>query len=171
LIRLQVLDQLSLKLEDVSTIGVLEEVTRFANTLRSCQRYIARCPMADLSITSLYTGCSTIRLQLSQIRNQVFRDGGNAPNDRFEPYILEEYQSVLEACSICFVILNRHLGSLGLIKVEEMSKRALLKQLKSLWDRQQMEIISQTIIGLARAIRVLYSAFISYVVQNADYAQ
>jgi hypothetical protein len=115
--------------------------------------------MVDLSVVSLHTECSTIRFQLNWIEKLIFRD-----RDRFEAYLLEEYQSLLEACSISFFVLNKHFEGLGLTKVETMPQDTVIEQVKLLWEHRQMDIVSQSIIGQARAIGVLFHAFTSFVI-------
>lgn len=149
------------------TTSVLVAVTRAVDTLRSCQRYAARLKIADLSIASLHTECSTIRLSLHQIKSLMTRDGDKALEDRFEAYVLEEYDDVLQACCLPFSVLNRHLGNLGFTQMNEMDRSTFKTKLQSIWVNQQMEMISQHIGGLARAINILCTAFQSYVFQNS----
>jgi hypothetical protein len=120
--------------------------------------------MADLSIASLHTECSNIRFQLNRIQNLILRNG-----DRFESYVMEEYQSLLEACSISFFVLNRHFEALGLTMVGKMTQQTVVEQVKLLWEHRQMEIVSHSIIGQARAIGVLFNAFASFVIQKPVY--
>ena len=149
------------------TSSVLAGVSRATDTLRSCQRYAARFKIADLSVASLHTECSTIRLGLRQIKKLITSDGNNTIEDRFEAYVLEEYDGVLQACCLPFSILNAHLESLELTQVKGMSQNTFTVKLQSVWSHPQMDNISQNIIGLARAIGILCLAFQSYVVQNS----
>lgn len=160
------MDRFSINIDDVSTTSVLEAVTRSADTLRACQRHLARFHMADLSVASLHTECSNIRFQLNRIQKLMVRNGG-----RFESYVLEEYQSLLEACSISFFVLNRHFEALGLVKVGDMTQQMAVEQVKLLWEHQQMDVVTQSIIGQGRAIGVLFNAFASFVVHIPFHAQ
>ena len=145
------------------TISVLAAVSQTADTLRSCQRHAAGLRMADLSIASLHTECSTIRLRLNQIQSLILRGGENKLEDRFEAYVLNEYDDLLQACCLPFSLLNRHLASLGITQMKEMDRITLRGKLHDIWAYSQMEMICHTIGSLARAIGILSSAFQSYV--------
>ena len=145
------------------TTSVLAAVTQTADTLRSCQRRAARLRIVDLSIASLHTECATIRLRLNQIQSLIMRDGEKQLEDRFEAYVLNVYDDLLQACCLPFSILNRHLESLGITQMEEVDRITFRGKLHEFWACSQMEMIFQTIGSLARAIGILYSAFQSYV--------
>lgn len=169
----EVLNRFSVCIEDISTASVLEAVTQSADTLRACQRHLARFHMMDLSLASLHTECSTIRFQLNRIGKLIYRD-----RERFEADILEEYQCLLEACSISFFVLNKHFEALNLTQAGNMAQQTLVDQVKLLWEHQQIDIVSKSIISQARAIGVLFHAFASFVVHhyismraNSDNAQ
>lgn len=145
------------------TTSVLAAVTQTADTLRSCQRRAARLRIADLSIASLHTECSTIRLRLNQIQSLMLRSGEKQLEDRFEAYVLNEYDDLLQACCLAFSILNRRLESLGITQMTDMDRETLREKLHDMWAYSQMEMICHTIGSLARAIGILSSAFQSYV--------
>jgi hypothetical protein len=170
------IDRITLGIEDGSvmsfssmdllslTAKVLESVAVVVDTLRTCQRYAARLRIVDLSTASLHTDCATIRLGLRQIENMMGRDRGKTLEDRFEAYVLEEYDGVLQACRLPFSILNIHLEQLEIDEVKDLDRRQLTIKLQSLWRHQQMDMICHNIAGLARAINILSTAFQSYVV-------
>ena len=147
------------------TETVLAAVTRAATTLRLCQRHAAHLRIADLSVASLHTDCSTIRLRLNDIKKSAFHEGADLLVERFEGYILEEYDNLLQACCLPFSILNKHLDELGLNQAQDMDRGVLKTNLQGIWAYPQMELICQNIRGLARAIDILGSAFRSYVLQ------
>jgi hypothetical protein len=93
------------------------------------------------------------------------RNGSETVEDRFEAFVLEQYDDVLQACYILFSILNRHLERLGVAQADDLNRIAYKSKLQSIWAFPQMEMICQNISGLARAVDVLCSAFQSYVGQ------
>jgi hypothetical protein len=148
------------------TTSVLAAVTRTSNTLQVCQRYAAHFKIADLSMASLRAECSTIRLGLHQIKSLITRDVDNALESRFEAYVLEEYEGVLQACSLPFSVLNGHLENLGLAQMKEISRSDFTTKLRLVWSHKQMDAICQNIRGLTGAISILCTAFQSYVLQS-----
>lgn len=142
---------------------VLSLVTSATAILRSCLKYAARLKVTDLSMTSLLAECITVNVGLRQIEGTIHRDRGKLPEDRFEEYILQQYDNMLHACYPLFYILKTRLEKSGLAQMESMDKISFTAKLQSAWDRNQSNVLHQSISGLARAINILSTAFQSYV--------
>ena len=145
------------------TTGVLTLVVRGISAVQSCQNYVTKYKIADLSIASVRTECSSIRIALLQIQRLISQDPHRPAEDRFEEYLLEEYQAVLGACSLTFSILHERLTALGVDGLNQRNGSDFGSKLRYMWNESQMEMVRQNIRGQAIAISLLLTAFQSYV--------
>jgi hypothetical protein len=137
-------------------------VTRIAESLRSCQRQAARLRIADLAIAGLHTECSAIRVAFHRIRKILTETNDEEIHDRFDAYILEEYENITQVSNILFRLIGTNLRKFD-INDGKASDRDLFKtSLQKLWRNEQMEMASQQIGRLSRGIDILCSAFQSY---------
>lgn len=75
---------------------------------------------------------------------------------------MEEYVGVLQACYFSFSIFNRLMEKLGFQEIMHLNQASLTSKIQSLSSHTQMDMIIQSIAGLARAMNVLSMAFQSY---------
>jgi len=146
------------------TVSVLAIVGRSITTIQACQKNVSKYQAADLSMTSMRTECSAIKVALAQIERLITRDKRRNVADRFEDYVLEEHDSVLNDCLLTFNILNEHLSALGLDREGESNESSLLSKIKFIWNEPQMETLRGNIRGQANAIGILLLAFQAYVI-------
>jgi len=150
----------------VDSLGLTEKVlalvTRCTGSLRSCQQHAARLRIADLAVASLHTECSAIRVELNRIRTAIVQERDGRTQGRFEAYLLEEHESIAQACWLLLRVLDTNLQRLGLVDVERLDRDTLKTKLQSIWRNEQMEIASQQIGSLARGTTIVASAFQSY---------
>jgi hypothetical protein len=141
------------------TAGVLAIVAHTINALQSCQNYVTTYKIADLSIASIRTECSSIRVALLQIRSLISRNPDRDVSDRFDRDVLEEYEAVLGACSLTFAILKERFAGLGLDGLNKRNESDFGTKLRYMWNEPQMDMIRQNIRGQAIAINLLLTAF------------
>ncbi|KAF4632016.1 hypothetical protein G7Y89_g6114 [Cudoniella acicularis] len=141
------------------TTSVLSIVGHSINAVQSCQNYATKYNLAGLSIAALRTECSSIRVALLQIHSLIIRDPDRDARDRFEEYVLEEYNAVLGACSLTFAILNERLEGMGLGGLDKKNTSDFSSKWKYMWNESQMDTIRQGIRGQALAINLLLTAF------------
>ncbi|KAI1206773.1 acyl transferase/acyl hydrolase/lysophospholipase [Annulohypoxylon truncatum] len=139
--------------------NVLGAVNRAADMLRECQRYAAKARIPILFITSLSTECSAIRLGLIQIKKVISKVETASLEEIFQEDVLEEYNAVLESCHLTFYILNKHMSAMKLHTTPDADRSTLKAKLQALSKNPQMDEVSQAIMGLARGVRILCTAF------------
>ncbi|KAI2472258.1 hypothetical protein F4781DRAFT_9251 [Annulohypoxylon bovei var. microspora] len=139
--------------------SVLGAVNRAVDMLRECQQIATKLRIPNLFITSLRTECSAIRLGLIQIKEVITKVESTSLQEFFQEDILEEYNTVLESCHLTFYILNKHMNAIGLRTMHNADRDALRLKLQALSRNSQMDEVSQAIMGLARGVRILCTAF------------
>lgn len=145
------------------TTSVLTLVTRSISAVQTCQAYAAKYQIADLSIAAIRTECASIRIALLQIQNLIAQSHGRNVQHQVEAYVLEEYETVLSACSLTFSLLSEKLESLGFNGLNERHESDVVSKLNFVWKGSTMESIRQSIRGQAIAITLLLTAFQSCV--------
>lgn len=142
-----------------NTNNILTLVGRSISTIQACQKYATKYQAADLSMTSMRTECSAIKVALAQIHKLITRDRRRNINERFEDEVLEEYMSVLDDCLLTFNILNQRLSALGIDKGNEEDESGFRTKVRYVWNEPQMEMLRGNIRGQANAVGILLSAF------------
>jgi len=123
------------------TTGVLTIVIRTIGVIQSCSDYASKYSISDLAIASMRTECSSIRVALLQIQNLVSREPNRSPEERFESYLLIEYEAVLGACSQTFSILNTRLAQIGLDRLNDQNEAAFSSKLRYMWKESQIDTL------------------------------
>jgi len=141
------------------TVSVLSLVGRSITTIQTCQRYASKYQDAELSMSSLRTECSAINLALSQIQRLITRDQRRNLKDRFEDYVLVEYESVLTGYQLVFTTFNARASELGLDKDDNLKEATFWEKVKYVWNEPQMESLRGGISGQANAVGILLSVF------------
>lgn len=144
------------------TRGIVGLVSQSIKSVQTIQSYISRYKLADLSVNSTRTECSTIRIALLQIQDLlVQKDSGTdtGAKDSFASYATEEYESVLSACSIAFSVLNERLTELNVYSVDKYNESTFISKFNAVWNDDEMNILRQSIRGQAIAINLLLTAF------------
>jgi hypothetical protein len=144
------------------TTGVLSAVGSGIKAFQVYQSYATKYNLADLTIVSIRTECSTIRLALSRIHtiiaeNETLRsitDTDEAANEMWE-----EYGVVLGACTLTFNVLNERLSNLGLDQVDEHNLMATKSKIKAVMNSDEMVCLIQNIRGQAQALGLLLQVF------------
>ncbi|XDG07510.1 hypothetical protein ABKA04_007125 [Annulohypoxylon sp. FPYF3050] len=139
-----------------STLGV---VNRAVDMLRQCQRAALKARIPILFIVSLSTECSAIRLGLIQIQTVISKVESDSLEEIFREDILEEYNSLLGSCHMTFYILNKHMSAIRADTSPDTDKFSLRLKLQALSENRQMDQVSRTIMGLARGVRIICTAF------------
>jgi hypothetical protein len=114
--------------------------------------------LADLTIASVTTECSAIRIALLQIQRLILEkkilQSTTARNDHAS-YILEDFQRVLGACSFTFAALNQRLTSLDLQSASKHNDSTFMAKVKAVWNEDEMALLRNNIRGLSEAIVLL----------------
>ncbi|KAI0894026.1 acyl transferase/acyl hydrolase/lysophospholipase [Annulohypoxylon nitens] len=139
-----------------STLGV---VNRAVGMLRQCQQAALKARIPTLFIVSLITECSAIRLGLIQIQTVISKVESDSLEEIFREDILEEYNSLLGSCHMTFYILNKHMSAIRADTSPNTDKFSLRLKLQALSENHQMDQVSRTIMGLARGVRIICTAF------------
>jgi hypothetical protein len=142
-----------------ATVKALSLVSRSISIIQACQRYASKYQDAELSMTSLRTECSAINLALSQIKRLIVRDQRRNLKDRFEDYVLVEYESVLTGCQLVFTTFNERISELGLDNENNLKEATFWEKVKYVWNEPQMELLRGGISGQANAVGILLSVF------------
>jgi hypothetical protein len=144
------------------TTGVIGLVSQGIGSVQTIQSYITKYKLVDLSVTSTRTECSAIRIALLQIQELLAQNklGAKAgARDSFTSYAIEEYESVLSACSIAFSVLNERLAELNMHGLDKYNEGTFKSKLNAVWNDGEMNMLRQNIRGQAIAINLLLSAF------------
>jgi hypothetical protein len=145
------------------TVSVLSLVNRSVSTIQTCQSYASKYQDAQLSMISLRTECSAINLALSQIQRLITRDQKRNLKDRFEEYVLVEYESVLTGCQLVFTTFLARASELGLDQEDKLKEATFWEKVKYVWNEPQMQSLRGGISGQANAVGILLSVFQAYV--------
>ena len=144
------------------TAGVVGLVTQGIKAVQTLQNYATKYRIADLSIASTRTECSTIRIALLQIQDLLIQNGTTShadDNDSFAAHALEEYESVLSACSVVFQVLNERLTELNKQSLDKNNESSFKMKVNAVWNDDELTVLRQNIRGQAIAINLLLSAF------------
>lgn len=152
------------------TVGVVGLVAQSVKAVKTVQKYFNKYRIADLTIASTCTECSTIRVALLQIQDLLTqnkptsqRGDSKAAKDGFTAYAPEEYEAVLGACSIAFSVLNERLVEMNVRSLDKNNESSVKAKFKAVWNDDEMNMLRQNIRGQAIAINLLLSAFQAYV--------
>ena len=144
------------------TVGVVGLVVQSIKAVQSLQNYVSKYRIADLSIATTRTECSTIRIALLQIQDLLIQNKSASQvdhSDSFGAYALGEYEDVLSACSIAFSVLNERLTELNVASLDKNNESSFRSKLIAVWNDDEMNVLRQNIRGQAIAINLLLSAF------------
>jgi hypothetical protein len=115
-----------------TTITLVAQAIQGVQTI---QGYVSKYNLADLTIASVTTECSAIRIALLQI--------------------LEDFHRVLGACSFTFAALNQRLTSLDLQSASKHNDSTFMAKVKAVWNEDEMALLRNNIRGLSEAIVLL----------------
>jgi hypothetical protein len=120
----------------------------------------------DRTIAATRTECSTIRGALLQLQDlsEQHRIGHSASalettDSDTRAAAFEEYEAILNACSITFAVLNQRLEENETYSVDEKNRASSKAKLRALWIDDEMNLVRQIIQGQAIAVNLLVSAF------------
>jgi hypothetical protein len=151
-------------MDPISITGtVVGLVGHSITAIQTCQGYTFKYQTAELSMNSMRTECSAIKLALIQIQRLLSRDQHRPLKDRFDVTVMEEYQSVVSSCQLTFETLNDSLLGLGLGEASNLSESTFRTKWKYLWNEPQTQILRTSISGQQNAIMLLLSIFQAYV--------
>lgn len=140
-------------------IGLVAQTVKGVQTI---QNYASKFRIADMTIDSTRTECTTIRIALLQIQSLLTRNGTTPEVDSdntFTAYALEEYEGVLGACSTAFSVLNERLEMMNLERLDKYNRSGFKAKFKAVWNDDEVALLRQNIRGQAIAINLLLSAF------------
>jgi hypothetical protein len=103
--------------------GTITLVGHAIQGVQAISGYVSKYKMANLTIVSMSTECSTIRMALLRIQRLILdKKILQLPEagDDHGAYILDDFQGVLGACSFTFTALNQQLANLDLQGVNTM---------------------------------------------------
>ena len=138
--------------------GTISLVGHAVQGVQAISGFVAKYKIADLTIVSMTTECSTIRLALSQIQQLIIDKKILQPlegADKHTTYILDDFQRVLGACSFTFAALNKRLASLDLEGVNKHNESTFMAKVKAVWNEDEMSILLNNISRLTQAITLL----------------
>ena len=147
------------------TTSVLSRVGTGIKAVQVFQSLATKYSLADLTVISIRTECSSIRLALSQIKVIIAREPSlrdvscteESADENREMW--EEYRAVLDACSLTFDVLSEHLNKLGLDKVDEFNEITAKSRIKAVMNSDEMACLIQNIRGQAQALSLLLQVF------------
>jgi hypothetical protein len=144
------------------TTGVLSLVGTGIKAIQTFQTVAAKYSLADLTIVSIRTECTSIRLALSQIQGIIAREpslrDATTPDESGDE-MWEEYRVALDACSITFNILSDRLSNLKMDEVDEYNATTAKSRIKAVMNSEEMGCLVQNIRGQALALALLLQVF------------
>jgi hypothetical protein len=126
--------------------------------VQAISSYVSKYKIADLTIVSMTTECSTIRMALLQIQRLILDKKILQPSevgDGHVAYILDDFQGVLGACSFTFETLNQRLASFDLQGVNKHNESTFMAKIKAVWNEDEMSLLRNNIRGLSEAVTLL----------------
>jgi hypothetical protein len=138
--------------------GTISLVGHAIQGVQAISSYVGKYKIADLTIASMTTECSTIRLALSQIQRLILDKKilqSPEAGDEHASYILDDFQRVLGACSFTFAALNQRLASLDLQGINKYNESTFMAKVKAVWNEDEMSVLRHNIRGLSDAISLL----------------
>jgi hypothetical protein len=144
------------------TTAVLSAVGTGIKAFHVYQSYASKYDLADLTVVSVRTECSTIRLALSRIHVIISEDAtlrNVSTSEEAANEMWEEYGVVLGACTLTFNVLNERLNNIGLDKLDEHNVMPAKAKIKALMQSDEMGCLVQNIRGQAQALGLLLQVF------------